>query len=94
LNYQSLWYDELHSIIPTDPDNSVSSIVEYSKRDQPPGYFLFLHFFFQAFGYNEIVGRLASVLLGAIAIPVMYFLGKEVRGERSGIAAAAFTSLN
>lgn len=94
LNFQSLWYDELHSIVPTDPKNTLSSLIEYCKRDQPPGYFVYLYGFFHVFGYNEVVGRLASVLLGVIAIPVMYFFGKEIRSESAGLAAALLTSLN
>src|SRR5688572_14090497 len=94
LDFQSLWFDELHSIVPTDPANSLSSIIEYCKRDQPPGYFILLHYFLSAFGYNEVVGRSASVLLGVLAIPVMYFFGKEIKGQGVGIAAALLTSLN
>lgn len=94
LDYQSLWFDELHSIVPTDPENSISSLIEYCKRDQPPGYFIFLHYFLTVFGYNEVVGRCASVLLGVAAIPAMYFFGKEIKGPGVGIAAALLTSLN
>lgn len=94
LNYQSLWYDELHSIIPTHPGNSLWSIIEYCKGDQPPAFFVYLHYFFKIFGYSEIVGRFASALLGIVAIPVMFYAGKEVRNERAGILAAMLTSLN
>lgn len=94
LNYQSLWYDELHSIIPTDPANTLGSIIAYSKTDQPPVFFIYLFYFFKLFGYNEVVGRVASAVLGIVAIPVMFLLGRELRDVRVGLFAAALTSFN
>ena len=94
LNFQSLWFDELHSIVPTDPANTLLSVIEYSKKDQPPAFFIYLYSVFQLFGYNEWVGRAASALLGVLAIPVMYFLGREVRSNSVGIFAALLTSFN
>src|SRR5258706_14897451 len=80
LDYQSLWLDELHSIIPTDPSNSLSSIIEYSKTDQPPLFFIYIHYAFSLFGYNELVGRMASPFFGILGIIGIYFLGKECYG--------------
>ncbi len=94
LNFQSLWYDELHSIIPTDPNNSLLSVIEYCKSDQPPAFFIYLYYFFHLFGYSEVVGRVASALIGVMAIPLMYFLGKEVKGQAVGLFAALLTCLN
>lgn len=94
LNYQSLWYDELHSIIPTNPNHSLSSVIEYSKSDQPPAFFVYLYFFFKLFGYNEVTGRFASAIIGIAGIPVMFLFGKEINGERVGLAAALLASLN
>jgi mannosyltransferase len=94
LDFQSLWYDELHSIIPTDPKNSFSSVIQYSKSDQPPVYFIYLYYFFKLFGYHEVSGRIASVVMGVLAIPVMFFLGREIKGATVGLGAALLTSLN
>ncbi len=94
LNFQSLWYDELHSIIPSDPANSIFSLIEYCKADQPPFSFIYLHYFFHLFGYNEVTGRMACAFLGVAAIPVMYLLGKEIEGRSVGLFAALLTSLN
>jgi uncharacterized membrane protein len=49
---------------------------------------------FHLFGYNEWIGRAASALLGVVAIPVMYFIGREVRGNSAGIFAALLTTFN
>jgi hypothetical protein len=49
LSYQSLWYDELHSMIPTNPANTLAALIEYCKTDQPPAYFIMLHYWFKLF---------------------------------------------
>jgi mannosyltransferase len=94
LNYQSLWLDELHSIIPTDPNNSLLSIIEYSKTDQPPLFFIYIHYAFTLFGYNELVGRMASAFLGLLGIIGIYFLGKECEGKAVGLFAALLTAVS
>lgn len=94
LDFQSLWYDELHSIIPTNPAASISSIIHYCKGDQPPAFFLYLHFFFKFFGYSEYAGRAAAALIGVISIPAVFFLGKECKNSAVGLAAALLTTVN
>lgn len=94
LDFQGLWYDELHSIIPTHPDASVSSIIEYCKLDQPPAFFLYLKYFFTVFGYSEYSGRAASAMIGVISIPAMYALGKECKNNMVGLGAALITTVN
>ena len=94
INYQSLWLDELYSIVPTSPKLSVASIIEYCKTDQPPTFFLYIHYVFKLFGYNEAVGRLACAAIGIVAIPVMYLLGRECAGKHAGLFAAIITSVN
>src|SRR5258706_1035692 len=94
LDYQSLWLDELHSIIPTDPSNSLSSIIEYSKTDQPPLFFIYIHYAFSLFGYNELVGRMASAFLGILGIIGIYFLGKECDGKNVGLFGALLTAVS
>src|SRR5688572_20283422 len=92
LNYQSLWFDELHSIIPAQPENSLQSIVAYCKSDQPPAFFFYLHAVFKIFGYNEIIGRIATAFLGIMAIPVLYLLGKECQNKTTGLFAALLSA--
>lgn len=94
LTYQSLWYDELHSMIPTDPKNTILSVIEYAKTDQPPLFFVYLHTFFKFFGYSEFNGRLASAIVGILGIPAMYLLGRAAKNEETGLAAALFTTVN
>ncbi len=94
INFQSLWLDELYSIVPTAPENSLESVIEYSKGDQPPLFFIYIHYMFKIFGYNEAVGRIACAFIGLLSIPTIYFLGKECQGKLTGLFAALLTGIN
>jgi uncharacterized membrane protein len=94
LDFQSLWGDELYSLIPTHPANSLESVIEYSKSDQPPLYFILLNTWFKLVPYNEYTGRLLSVVFGVIGVVAMYFLGKEFKDEQTGLLASIITALN
>ena len=86
--------DELYSIVPAAPENSIRSIVEYSKGDQPPFFFLYIHYAFKFFGYNELVGRMACAFLGILGILAMYLLGKECSNKMTGLFASLLTAIN
>jgi mannosyltransferase len=94
LGFQSLWLDELYTVVPTNPDVSISALIEYCKTDQPPLYFLLVNGFFHLFGYSEITARIASAVIGVAAIPAMFFLGREIRGNHAGFFAAAITTFS
>jgi mannosyltransferase len=94
LDSKGIWYDELHSIIPTDPTNSLASVIEYCKTDQPPAYFLTLYFWYKVFPYNEASGKVLGAIIGVLGILGMYFLGKEVGGRNAGLAVAFLTAGN
>ncbi|MBD0256757.1 MAG: glycosyltransferase family 39 protein [Cytophagales bacterium] len=94
LSYQSLWYDELHSMIPTNPANTLAALIEYCKTDQPPAYFIMLHYWFKLVGYNEFYGRLFSALIGVLGLVAMYLLGREAGGRKAGLLACFFTAIN
>jgi uncharacterized membrane protein len=94
LNYQSLWYDELHSVIGANPASDIFSVIEYSKTDQPPAFFILLHYWFKLFAYNEFYARLLSAIIGIAGVVSVFFLGKEVHTARTGLLASFITSLN
>lgn len=94
IDRQGLWYDELHSIIPTNPNNSLVSVIEYCKDDQPPAFFLMLYFWYNLFPYNEASGKVLCAIIGVLGIVGMYFLGKEVGGRNVGLAVSFLTAGN
>ena len=94
LDDKSLWYDELHSIIPTAPENSLSSVIEYSTGDQPPLFFILLHSWYQVFPYDEASGKTMTAILGSLGLIAVFFLGKELGGTKIGLAAMLVTACN
>ena len=84
-------------MIESDPANSIPKVLSQLQRGvdpHPPLYFLLVHFWFQLVGYSEFTARLLSAIVGIIAIPAMYVLGKELYNRRVGLIAAAFTTFN
>lgn len=94
LDFQSLWLDELYSIVPVSPDSDLASIIENCTRDQPPFYFFCLHFFLKLVGYTAYNGRLLSVIFGVLGIISIYFLGSAIVSNRAGLFASFLTSIN
>jgi len=86
--------DELYSIIPTAPQFSLVSIIEYSKNDEPPLFFILVHFAFSLFGSNEVVGRLTCAFIGLLGVVSFYFLEEECNGRTTGVFAALITGTN
>ncbi|MBR5247456.1 MAG: glycosyltransferase family 39 protein, partial [Lachnospiraceae bacterium] len=50
--------------------------------------------FIALFGINTWTIRLPQAILGSLSVPVMYGLGKEMRGPKTGIAFAALLAIN
>lgn len=94
LDYQSLWFDELHSVVSSAPENSVQSIIEYCKSDQPPSYFLFIHYLFKLISYEAQTARLGSALLGILSIPAIFWLAREFGNSQVAIVASLLCSVN
>src|SRR4051812_4022979 len=82
LDFQSLWLDELYTVVPTAPDTTIRALVEYCKSDQPPLYFLYTNALFHLFGYSETIARAAAAIIGVAGILAMFFLGAQVRDSR------------
>lgn len=94
LTYQSLWYDELHSVIGASPANDISTIIEYCKKDQPPAFFILLHYWFKLFAYNDYYARLLAAIIGIAGVVAIFFMGKELSNTRTGLLASFITALN
>lgn len=58
-----------------------------------PFYYLYLKFFMNILGQSDLMLRLTSVFAGILAVPVMYFLGKE-KSEETGILCAGMTAVS
>ena len=96
LDYQSVWFDEIHTMKESNPNFSFSDVHReiYGRDPAPPLYFYTVNILFKLFGYTPIVARLFSAMTGVLGIYAIYILGKEIFYRRVGLIAAALTSVN
>ena len=95
LTFQSLWNDELASAFLSDPDRSILSVFNFTLRhNHPPLYQAWLWLWYRWFGFNEYSGRALSAIVGSLAVPAMYFLGKEFFCKRVGVYSALIATFN
>jgi mannosyltransferase len=64
------------------------------SESAPPLYYALAWFWTQLTGTGEFGLRSLSALAGVATVPVAYLLGVELRGRRTGIAAAALVAVN
>jgi uncharacterized membrane protein len=85
---RSLTFDEIVSCkIAELPFSQIWFYVQWEMH--PPLHYYFLHFWLAIFGRSEFSAHFSSIFLSLLAIPVMYFLGREVfRRRLAGLAAA------
>ncbi len=69
LDYQSLWSDEIFSLITTDPNLSVSEFWARVRADtHPPIYYLLLRLSSSVFGQSELAARAPSAVFGILTL--------------------------
>jgi uncharacterized membrane protein len=64
------------------------------SESAPPLYYALAWFWTQVTGTSEVGLRSLSALAGVLTIPVAYFIGRELRGARTGAFAAALVAVN
>jgi hypothetical protein len=89
LGMKGLWLDETFSVWMAG--HSVGDMLQWiAKIDQnPPLYYLLLHYWMVINGDTPYYVRLLSVLFGTGTIPIIYLIGKRISGAAMGLAAAA-----
>jgi mannosyltransferase len=96
LSFQSLWLDELHTMVEADPELKVSELFDYLRCcDQHPPLFFFLERgLFILFGHTDFVARVLCALAGTLSVWTIFLLGKEISSTKLGITAAGLTAIN
>lgn len=88
-----LWNDEYISWLVASTPFGHGFLNEIKSQCHMPFYYLYLKFFMFFFGQSDLVLRLTSLLAGVLAIPVMYFLGKE-KDEQTGFLCAGVNAIS
>jgi mannosyltransferase len=64
------------------------------SESAPPLYYALAWIWTQVVGTGEVGLRSLSAVAGVLTIPVAYFVGRELRGVRTGLLAAALVAVN
>jgi uncharacterized membrane protein len=92
-DHLSLWYDELYSL--TITSNGFEYFIDEVMLDiNPPLYYFLLLGWIKIFGNSPASGRLLSVLISSIAIPVVFLLARRVAGNTVGLGTAILISVS
>ncbi len=95
LDFQSLWLDELFSVVFSHPDLGMAQIAAaYAEDVHPLGYPLLLHAWLGFFGDSELAARALSAVFGVLGVAAMYGAGRWCFDRRTGVIAALLTTVN
>jgi uncharacterized membrane protein len=97
ISSESYWVDEGFSI-----EKAAKSFLKFihdlpsdtRSDNNPPAYFIFLHFWSLLFGLGETATIYLSALLGIISVILIYYLGKRLHSERVGFISAFLLSIS
>ncbi len=94
LGQQGLWFDEADLVIRArEPFGNL--LRNFARPgENGPLYTAAFAVWLKIAGVSEAAVRLPSALAGTLAIPALYGLGREVRGWRVGVVAAALLALS
>ncbi len=91
LDQESIWVDEAYSLRYAMQDSPLSVIKAVSMTEgAPPGHYLLLHYWINLFGNSEFSVRFPSLLFGFLSIPLMFAIGRRMKGTKVGLLAALF----
>lgn len=96
INYQSVWLDEIHTLIEADPIYNWSEFYNslLMSDPHPPLYFALVKVLFGFFGHTAAVVRVFSAVIGIVGVYSIYLLGKEIKNKRVGLISATLLAVN
>jgi O-antigen/teichoic acid export membrane protein len=90
---RGLWLDEATSVFEARMPFGQMITTLRTTDVHPPLYFSVLWVSIRFFGSGQLAVRLPSIIAGALVVPMLFFLGREVYDRRTGVMAAALGSL-
>ncbi|WP_425076417.1 glycosyltransferase family 39 protein [Psychroserpens sp. S379A] len=96
LDFQSIWVDEIHTMVEVNSLLSYSEFYEITvRREQMPHlYYLIARLFSFLFGDLVVVVRSVSVIAGVLSVYGAFLLGKEIYSRKVGLIASLFLAIN
>ncbi len=94
LGAQSLWFDEAWQVWYSSlPVRTIVTLLPQNDT-APPLYYALLHGWMGLVGRSEVAVRFPSTLLGALAVPLVYAVGRDVAGRSVALLAALLVLVN
>lgn len=93
IDFQSLWNDELSSIMRSDFDNLALILKDWDEYGHPPGLYFFYFFWIKLFSNSELSIRIPSVIAGVLSVLFIYLLAKKIYSQKEAIISAIFTTI-
>lgn len=96
IDFQSIWIDELHTMIESNPDISFKESYDLIifREGIPPFYFFIIKILFGGFGYTILIARTISVFVGLLSIYGVYLLCREYVEKKWSLVAATFMAVH
>ena len=93
IGFQCLWTEEQYTL-----QISQLPVVELIQTSltldiNPPLFYILSHFSLVLSGFGDGAIRYPSVIAGILAIPAIYYLGKTVKNELTGLICAGLTAI-
>jgi 4-amino-4-deoxy-L-arabinose transferase-like glycosyltransferase len=99
LGGRSLWYDEAFAVLFAEKgldamlDGTLTPVAGGAADIHPLLYYTTLYGWMNLFGQTPVTVRLWSVVLGVMTVALMYGVGRDLFGEKTGLAAAFITAM-
>jgi len=92
LGTESFWLDEVATTI--EAQQSLQEILTSGRLDQPPAYYVPMHYWVQVFGISEVSLRSFSALAGVGSIILVFLVGQMLFGKEIGLLSAFFMAIS
>jgi mannosyltransferase len=93
LDREPLWFDEAYTALSIVlPIGTI--LTRLRGEGNAPLYYILMHVWTSVFGDGEYALRLVSALVGAAAVPVLYWVGTRMFSRRAGLIAAALAVIS
>jgi uncharacterized membrane protein len=94
LDVQSLWRDEV-DVIRLASESQPQLIQDLLKaKHNGPLFYLIMHGWFRLAGNSEFGVRYLSLCCGALAVPLIYRVGRRLVGKKASVLAAALVAIS
>ncbi len=95
LDVQSYHHDEVITAARVIPGNFADMLRAVANSESnPPLYYVLAWGWAKLFGAGEVGLRSLSALFGAVTVPLVYCIGRELASRRAGLIAAALVAVN